>query len=61
MESEIDKIESKGTWVEPSCRKVEKAIGCKRVFKVKTDADAKVMKYKSRLVAQGFSQIPGID
>jgi hypothetical protein len=28
---------------------------------VKTDADGKVVKYKSRLVAQGFSQIPGID
>jgi hypothetical protein len=27
---------------------------------VKTDADGNVVKYKSRLVAQGFSQVPGV-
>jgi hypothetical protein len=58
MESEIDNIESKGTWIETKLPQSRKAIGCKWVFKVKTDADGKVVKYKSRLVAQGFSQIP---
>jgi hypothetical protein len=61
MESEIDNIESKGTWIETKLPEGRKAVGCKWVFKVKTDADGKVVKYKSRLVAQGFSQIPGID
>jgi hypothetical protein len=28
---------------------------------VNTDADGKLVEYKSGLVAQGFSQIPGID
>jgi hypothetical protein len=61
MESEIKNIESKGTWIETSLPEGRKAVGCKWVFKVKTDADGNVVKYKSRLVAQGFSQVPGVD
>ncbi|KAL8157980.1 hypothetical protein AgCh_002619 [Apium graveolens] len=38
-----------------------KPIGCKWVFKKKTDMDGKVQTYKVRLVAKGFKQIHGID
>jgi len=38
-----------------------KVIGCKWVFKTKLDEDSQVECYKAQLVAQGFSQIPGID
>jgi len=38
-----------------------KVIGCKWVFKTKLDEDGQVERYKAWLVAQGFSQIPGID
>jgi hypothetical protein len=38
-----------------------RAIGCKWVFKVKYDSDDRIELYKARLVAQGFSQIWGID
>jgi hypothetical protein len=61
MESEIDNIESKGTWIETKLPEGRKAVGRKWIFKVKTDADGTVVKYKSILVAQGFPQIPGID
>ena len=36
-------------------------IGCKWVFKKKTDMDGKVHTYKARLVAKGFKQTHGID
>jgi hypothetical protein len=44
MESEIKNIESKGTWIEASLPEGRKAVGCKWVFKVKTDADGNVVK-----------------
>ena len=38
-----------------------KVIECKWIFKTKLDEDGQVERYKVQLVAQGFSQIPGID
>ena len=36
-------------------------IGCRWVFVHKKDATGKIIKYKARLVAQGYSQIYGLD
>eukprot|EP00270_Netrium_digitus_P020552 TRINITY_DN850_c0_g1_i1.p2 TRINITY_DN850_c0_g1~~TRINITY_DN850_c0_g1_i1.p2 ORF type:complete len:107 (+),score=1.63 TRINITY_DN850_c0_g1_i1:460-780(+) len=36
-------------------------VGCKWVYKIKRDEHGNVGKFKSRLVAQGFSQKGGID
>ena len=38
-----------------------KPIGRKWAFKKKMNAQGKVEKYKSRLVAKGYSQVSGID
>ena len=35
--------------------------GCKWVFKTKLDENGQTERYKAWLVAQGFSQIPGVD
>jgi len=39
----------------------QKVVGCKWVFKTKVDKNGQVEKYKARLVAQRFSQIPRVD
>ncbi|GJV20555.1 putative RNA-directed DNA polymerase [Tanacetum coccineum] len=36
-------------------------VGCKWIFKKKTDMDGKVHTYKARLVAKGYTQTHGID
>jgi len=38
-----------------------KVMGCKWVFKTKLDENGQTERYKAWLVAQGFSQIPGVD
>ena len=45
--------------VEPP--KDRKIVGSKWVFKVKTNEDGKVERYKARLVAQGFTLVKGAD
>ena len=36
-------------------------VGSKWVFRVKKNSSGEVVRYKARLVAQGFSQVPGVD
>jgi hypothetical protein len=50
-----------GTWELVQLPAGRKAIGSKWVFKIKRNADGSVDRYKARLVAQGFSQRPGVD
>lgn len=61
MKDEIASMKQNETWelcVLPTDRK---AIGSKWIYKIKTDADGKVNRFKARLVAQGFSQKFGTD
>lgn len=61
MQEEIDSLKRMGTWklVEPP--EGRKIVGCKWVFKIKYNADGSIARCKARLVAQGFSQIEGVD
>ncbi len=36
-------------------------IGSKWIYKIKTNADGSISRYKSRLVAQGYTQVEGIN
>ena len=36
-------------------------IGTKWIFKYKTDEDGEVVRNKSKLVAQGYTQVEGVD
>jgi hypothetical protein len=50
-----------GTWELVKLPAGQKAVGSKWVFKIKCNADGSIKHYKARLVAQGFSQRPGVD
>lgn len=61
MKEELKSLHDNNTWELGNLPDNRKAIGCKWVFKLKRDASGKVVKYKARLVAQGFSQRYGVD
>ena len=61
MDSEIQSMYDNQVWNLVENVPGRKTVGCKWVFKKKTDMDGKVHTYKARLVAKGFSQIPGVD
>ena len=50
-----------GSWELAELPEGRKPIGCKWVFVKKCDEKGKLIKYKAQLVAQGFSQKPGIN
>ncbi|CAI7868575.1 unnamed protein product [Closterium sp. NIES-53] len=54
MESELKSIEENGTWELVELPEGRKAITSKWLFKIKSDADGKIERYKSRLVANGY-------
>ena len=61
MDEEIGTLGKMGTWELEDLPLDRKAIGCKWVFAKKRDENGRVIKFKARLVAQGFSQKPGTD
>jgi len=61
MDSEIQSMYDNQVWNLVENVPGRKTVGCKWVFKKKTDMDGKVHTYKARLVAKGFSQIPRVD
>ena len=61
MNSEIASLEENRTWDLVNLPQDAKAIPCKWVFRLKTNPDGTIDKYKARLVIKGFSQRRGID
>ena len=58
---EIRALKGNHTWEVVDIPKNKKIIGCKWVFTVKYNSDENVVRYKARLVTQGYSQTYGID
>ncbi|CAI7875765.1 unnamed protein product [Closterium sp. NIES-54] len=56
MESELKSIEENGTWELVELSEGRNAITSKWLFKIKSDADGKIERYKSKLVAKGYQQ-----
>jgi hypothetical protein len=57
----MDILGEMGTWKLEDLPKGRETVGCKWVFDIKHDHEGKISRYKARLVAQGYSQIPGMD
>jgi hypothetical protein len=61
MDEELLALETYGTWKLEDLPQGANAVGCHWVYMLKRDAAGNVIRYKARLVAQGFSQVPGVD
>jgi hypothetical protein len=61
IEEELETLRAAGTWKLEEAPEGVNVVGSKWVFKAKKDAAGNVVRYKARLVAQGFSQVPGVD
>ncbi|WRX29350.1 Reverse transcriptase [Theobroma cacao] len=57
----MDAMDTNQVWTSVDPLEGIKPIGCKWVFKRKTDVDGKVQTFKTRLVAKGYKQRQGID
>ena len=61
MNSEMDSMSENKVWSLSDAPEGVKPIGCKWVFKKKTDMEGKVVTYKARLVVKGYQQCQGVE
>jgi hypothetical protein len=61
IKEELVMLEANGTWELVDTPENSNVVGNKWVFRIKRDAAGRVQRYKARLVAQGFSQVEGVD
>ena len=61
MKSEMASLEKNETWELVPRPKNKNIIKSKWVHKIKRNSDGSINRYKSRLVAQGYSQVHGVD
>ena len=54
-------LQAAGTWELADLPTGANLVGSKWVFRAKKDAAGNIVRYKARLVAQGYSQVPGVD
>lgn len=61
MQTELDALARNNTWSLVSLPASHQPIGCKWVYKIKYNFDGSIERYKSRLVAKGYTQVEGVD
>ena len=60
MDKEIQALEKNHTWELTPLPPGKTPIGCKWIYKVKLNPDGTVERYKTRLVAKGYTQREGL-
>lgn len=58
---EINALEKHNSWRVVTPPTGAKIVGCRWVFDIKRNAAGEITRYRARLVAQGFSQVPGVN
>src|SRR5262249_13453288 len=61
MEKEIGRMHTLGAWELTEARTGANIVRSKWVYRIKRDVNNNAIEYKSRLVAQGYTQVPGVD
>src|SRR5260370_7907662 len=61
MDAEVAQLQNLDMFILVPLLADQKIIGCQWVLMTKHNSDGEIVKYKAQLVAQGFSQIPGMD
>ena len=61
MKDELDSMKSNEVWDLVELPQGLKAIGCKQVYKTNRDSLGNIKRYKTRLVAKGFTKKEGIE
>jgi hypothetical protein len=61
MDDELSLMAKYDVWDEVDQPEDINIVGCRWVFRIKRDSSGKILKYCARLVAQGFTQLYGVD
>ena len=61
MDEELSALEAHSTWKLADLPAGANLVGCRWTFIGKKDAASNIVRYKVCLIAQGFSQVPGVD